>query len=245
MSPPSWHQGLLKSALRGTEWQFPAPVHHPPLCQPAPHPKPGTSKQQIPHCSLTGPGWRDTGSFPRPAGLLMGSVCHSAWQAGGAAWAGPGGPHFPPSALSCQPAGGRGRGCPLWKRPPNRKLRRPPARRSTLPPQLSPDPKLHLSVPRPPFLHPIGSSWCIQDWGCGWGVAAGLKTLQASFWTPVKPAPHLSFYRESWGCSHRGNTSAEKWVGVPPQQRARLGSHHLATASPPLGITSLGVSSRE
>lgn len=71
-------------------------------------------------------------------------------------------------------------------------------------------------------------------WVGGGTEAAGVKTLQASFWTPVKPAPpHLSFYRESWGCSHCGNTSAEKWVGVPPQQRARPGSHHLATASPP------------
>lgn len=60
----------------------------------------------------------------------------------------------------------------------------------------SPASPQHTPAPLPP---PIGSSWCIQDWGCGWGVAAGLKTLQASFWTPVNLPPPFKFLQRKLG----------------------------------------------
>jgi hypothetical protein len=70
-----------KKSVRASS-RHPSSSPPPTLSQPAsPHLKLGTPTQQTPHCSPAGLGWRDSGSFPRPAGLLTNSASHSRWQA--------------------------------------------------------------------------------------------------------------------------------------------------------------------
>lgn len=147
---PPWHQGLragLKSDLRGRE-NVCAASEHPssnpppttvPTCPPT-HPKPGTPKQQIPHCFPQLAQAGGTVALSQgPAGLLTNLASHSRWQAWEAVVvAGPWRQH-PPPPFSSEPANqqegeaGVGAGCPLWKRPPKQDAEVPPSPSLSLP----------------------------------------------------------------------------------------------------------------
>ena len=138
--PAGWYP--LKTQLKST-------ARH---CQPAPHPRPRTPKQQMQLCSPGWPGPRDCGFFPRSAGLLADLILQ-------ATHVGCPGQRGEPGLGAAVSSHGSELGearVPLG-RAPRQDVVGPPA----------------LLVPiSPPPPYPIGSCWCIWDWGVqrgSWG----------------------------------------------------------------------------
>lgn len=217
--PPTWLTsglgvGPLKTQLKST-------AHH---CQLPPHPKPRTPRQQMPHCSPSWPSRRDSGSFPRPAGLLTNPASHSRWRGPGQRW------------WQGLGTAGRGRG-PFVAEPPNR-MRRCPLPAPSLPSSACAS-RLHPGPPPPSHRRLLVHLGLGLGWG-GEGRAPVTSTPQACPWSPLQPAPPtvLSCCRQSWGLWSLWQRSAEKRVGVSPAQRVcGQPRHRLATASLSLGIT--------
>lgn len=217
--PPTWLTsglgvGPLKTQLKST-------AHH---CQLPPHPKPRTPRQQMPHCSPSWPSRRDSGSFPRPAGLLTNPASHSRWRGPGQRW------------WQGLGTAGRGRG-PFVAEPPNR-MRRCPLPAPSLPSSACAS-RLHPGPPPPSHRRLLVHLGLGLGWG-GRGKGPGhLNTASLPLVSSPACSPHrlkllqtelgalvtvAAVGRETGGCL--SSTKSVRPAAPSPSNGLPLSWHH-------------------